>query len=503
MIAGTRGPSLTRSLLRAVTLALGAGTLWGFLSAWVGTKAMDARSGGRASTYEVLAVGTDGTPLVQSYSTDDRGVTEVTFHEPGGRVRDVPGRSGLVGAISLPGEPAERGAAGMPGAWWARIRPFVDDTKPDHVWYFVHDGRADGSGEFVGYDRPSNREIGRLGLAGFREGPVSPAERIPVRGEVALNFNSWSSAPFSVRTTGPWSIHPGTRDIPPHLAFVPSGNDLRVADLAARTMASPFKAPEPIVSVGVPTVWSYYGFGKEPPATPPVLVRTGSAVYRLDRDFKVTGTFTIPAGIEPRSQISWYELEDGRALVECVHGPDLGVGLPVDGRPVTIYRVAADGTVAGSSEITLRNGASLPRTGRAELALGALTIPSPAVLLGIGAFLVATFEPRRSLGPALSTLLSTGWPVIAAIPAVAALLAAGAWWWARRFGLSPRERAAWALLVLLLGVPGLVGFLLHRRWPSRVSCPACGERTACDHDSCTRCGAAFPAPALNGTEIFA
>jgi hypothetical protein len=170
---------------------------------------------------------------------------------------------------------------------------------------------------------------------------------------------------------------------------------------------------------------------------------------------------------------------------------------------VTVYRVAADGSVADKTELALENGSTLPRTRQAELAYAVVTVPAPAVLLAGGSYMAAMVEPRQSFATALWNLLSANWPAVAVMTAIAAALAAGAWWWARAFGLAPRERAAWAVFVLLLGIPGLVGFLLHRRWPARVTCPTCGERTACDHDACTRCDTTFPAPALNGTEIFA
>jgi hypothetical protein len=69
--------------------------------------------------------------------------------------------------------------------------------------------------------------------------------------------------------------------------------------------------------------------------------------------------------------------------------------------------------------------------------------------------------------------------------------------------LSRRERGVWAGFVLLFGVPGCAGFLLHRRWPVREPCPHCQARVARDRDTCAECGMPFPVPVLKGIEIFA
>jgi hypothetical protein len=56
--------------------------------------------------------------------------------------------------------------------------------------------------------------------------------------------------------------------------------------------------------------------------------------------------------------------------------------------------------------------------------------------------------------------------------------------------------------VLLLGVPGVIGYLLHRRWPVFETCSACG-RVVGDREACHACGDALPPPPPTGTEVFA
>ncbi|WP_165219895.1 transposase [Aquisphaera insulae] len=502
MNTATGHRSLSRSLLLAGTIALGFATLWLVLLAWIGATVLESRRDGIRPPVERAAVAADGTPLIELYSYDDRDQAKVTYREADGRERVIQDRRDLLGPITLGGE-LDGEATGMQAGWPARIRPFEDENAPERAWYFVHDGKADGSGEFILHDRRNRREIGRLGLAGFRDGPLPPAERIPVLGEVALNYSFWSSAPLSIHSQGPSSLRPTASDIPPHLVFVPSGDTLRVADLAARTTKAIFQAPETIASVGVPTLWSYFQYGKESTASRPILVRAGSTVYRLDRGGKVAGTFQIPADIDRRSGLSWYELDDGRALVEYADPSDLGVDSPAPTQRVTYFRVDPDGKITGKEQLTIRTQSGWGRNRRAEAAYTAAVIPAPALLLAVYMFLATRADPRRSLSADLWALLSANWAAPVVVLALAAILALAAWRWSRGFGLSPRERAAWATFVLLLGIPGLVGFLLHRRWPARVSCPACGERSSCDHDACASCREPFPAPALKGTEIFA
>ena len=47
---------------------------------------------------------------------------------------------------------------------------------------------------------------------------------------------------------------------------------------------------------------------------------------------------------------------------------------------------------------------------------------------------------------------------------------------------SKDDSAAWVLFVLLFGLPGFIGYLLHRRWPVMERCQHCGAQTPRDRD---------------------
>ena len=62
---------------------------------------------------------------------------------------------------------------------------------------------------------------------------------------------------------------------------------------------------------------------------------------------------------------------------------------------------------------------------------------------------------------------------------------------------------AWVAFVFLFGVPGLVGYLVHRRWPPVTPCEGCGQAVPRDRPACARCGQEFSPPPPTGKEIFA
>ncbi len=115
-------------------------------------------------------------------------------------------------------------------------------------------------------------------------------------------------------------------------------------------------------------------------------------------------------------------------------------------------------------------------------------------------FLVANqAEPNYSA--ALTRCLAVWWPPFAAVTLLAAALA---WYCCRRHRRYCQPASGvWFGFVLLAGVPGLVAYLCHRRWPVLEKCPACGHDVPRDREACARCGAAFPTAEPTGCEVFA
>ena len=60
-----------------------------------------------------------------------------------------------------------------------------------------------------------------------------------------------------------------------------------------------------------------------------------------------------------------------------------------------------------------------------------------------------------------------------------------------------------AVAATVVGLPAYIGYLTHRRWPTCLPCPSCGRTAPRDRPTCCHCHHDFPAPAANGTEVFA
>jgi len=495
MIMKSPTSSFAARWLSAAVLATGFGTAWFVLATVLSAWAFEPDAKELLSRHEFLVVAADGTPYIASSDDTSRSRSKPRDLN-GGLSRDLDDLRKDVGGLMsgsgwndlLTGVQPDAGALLSPPSWQLRIRSFRPDRGPDVIWYFVHDGEARGSGYFVGYGFPDNRLVGYIGLKGFRERRLRPEERIPMLGAVARAGGLWSSLP----STPSW-INRAVRfqedDRPPPLVYIPSGNVLRSVDLASRTIADTFEAPSPIVSVAAPSVFSIDGKR----LIRPLLVRTEDAIYKFDRDANLQATISLPAEVDRRASIQWYELEDGRAV--AVEAPSAVGGRFGDGfASWKVYQIEASGAIASSTEVSLRVGGRHP--GRWEDVVGmAAALPSPAALAATGARFAHTAD-----GPAIRERFL---PALAGATALSVVLAAAAWRRARRFGASAREGAAWAAFTALVGLPAFAGFLLHRRWPTLSPCPHCRAPLARDRDVCTRCGTPVAAPPLRGIEIFA
>jgi hypothetical protein len=488
--------SLTRRILAATSLAIGFGLAWGALAGWIGSSALDAWSGREGRRVEYLEVASDGTPYIREIPLDN--LSNVTYRNLDGSARTVDDRKRQTQPISLYGAREPGGFWSSPG-WWGRIWAFANEREPAAVWYLMTDGGSPASGWFVGYERVSNRRIGYIGLAGFREQPVPPEERFPLDANAGYAGAS-SSFHMGINTNGsrtPPRIDP--QDVPPRLIYVASGNLVRVVDLAEGTTSTAFEAPAPIASVGVPTLSTYYGY--EPPKEPIILVRAGGKVYSLDRASKVVGVVPLPAEIGARDIVTWHAIGDGRAVVTTNIAPPDDEDAPRDVTNTRVYQLAADGTIQNFVDVALRNGAG-PQNESAAIAILGIAMPSPAPMLAAQALIAAPNRPEGYAGR-LAKQLRRAAPALAAVVLLSLGLAAAAWKRSAAFGLSRREQIAWTALTAVFGVPAFVGILLHRAWPAREPCPHCRANVPRDRIACEACGTPFPAPAPRGTEIFA
>jgi hypothetical protein len=86
--------------------------------------------------------------------------------------------------------------------------------------------------------------------------------------------------------------------------------------------------------------------------------------------------------------------------------------------------------------------------------------------------------------------------------ALAPLFTLAGWVWVRRYRFTSSAVIGWTVFVFLFGIVGLLVLLVVPDWPARENCPGCRKLRVVDRETCEHCGAAFPAPAPTGTEIF-
>jgi hypothetical protein len=499
MIMSDRKSSFLRPLLWAATLAIGFGTVWTLAALWLFTAIDSARQGAEANTYEQLVVTSDGTPLIKSTRWYNMSLS--TYRDLSGREHEAPDQSHVLPGVYMPGEPAKPGFFTDQPGWDHRLEYFVNEQEPTVHWFFVHDGKPEGGGYFVGYERKSNRRVGFIGLLGFRSHPVPIDEWIPVRSPLIMDYSQWSSALISIQSglaRDPGGLRPDRWDLPPHLVHVPSGNRLRLVDLAMRTVNTVFETPEPIEAVGIPAL-SSNAQGRVLKEQP-ILVRSGQQIRTLSHNYQVTRVFNNPTEADRQSQVTWYEIGNGEAIAEF-HRPGATRGA-FNIAPRTIYRIAGDGTILDQFEVILQTG-SLGLTEQMGIFRLALAVPAPAIVIVIEPIFLMGVDEAQSYPGAVSAMLRSSWSSLLVVFALTLVLAVMAKRRSRAFGLSKREQFGWAAFVFLFGPPAYAGFLLYRRWPSRLPCPNCHARAPRDRVACTECGTRFPAPSLKGIEIFA
>jgi hypothetical protein len=259
-----------------------------------------------------------------------------------------------------------------------------------------------------------------------------------------------------------------------------------------------FQAQEPIQSFGFA---DRDEANRESPAREPtIIVRTTRTIVALSLDHEIIRTFSIPGDSQGAGLVAWYELADGSALAEFYE--PWRTESEANIAPRMLFQVAPDGTIRNQSELKLQSGMLIWSKQR-EAMLLSWEFPVPALLPFVELFFELLINQRQTFAVAERATLLSAWQPLLAVTCLGLVLAIAAWRRARAFGLPGRDQAVWAIFVLLLGIPGFAGFMLHRRWPVRAECPRCHAQAPRDRHLCAACAAEFPGPAVRGIEVFA
>lgn len=485
---------IVQSLVLAGLLTVGFTAVWGVISFWaleVGTHVV-AGITPQAVMFEIsenLGFLSDGTPVIASR----QGGQQRRLHDLQGNPVDEPdAEHPFMRLAALP----SRSNADEAADWEQRIHSFADGRVPSGYWYFIADGRHEGSGYFVGYDSESHTCLGYLGLAGVCEEQPPPQDLIP--------FAGLASGPkgrlYCIQPARGPADHPqrGNAARAPHGSVSTwdvyvLGRDARLyhVDLQKRIIHVAFdSAPvlSAVLTAGVPD-----GI-RGTPFRP--TVRTEDAVLILDERGQVRKRYPIPQQLRGQD-LSFGETSSGEAVMYA-NSPEDILAMQVE---YHICRVDPSGRCWQTTTV-------LPFAGVKRLVpMAGFVIPSPVFLAGIVAAgrapmlrddgLAATYRE------ALSQALREFWLPLVVAQMIAFSCAVLCYRRQVRSGVSRTERIVWPLFVLLLGLPGWIGYRFGRSWPVLESCPECGRVVPRDRESCVRCANDFPHPALKGTEVFA
>ena len=474
--------AFVQPLILAALLAFGFAVVWGLFGLWTMEVVEYAFHVG--TNVESLNFLADGTPCIG--------------HRLGGQdnwhYTDLEGRpiaapedqeDPWLGGSLLTAKLPQRAARGDV-SWQNRICPLGDGRTPTNIWYFVSDGTA----YFVGYDTESKAQIGYLGTAGFRPSPPPPEEGIPFGGP---------ASGVRRRVLGANLSRPGSRHLraprgyvsPGDIYVLGRGGKIYHADLRSRTVEIVFDDPRFRSAVLLPDV-SHTERG----TLYRLAVRTEDTLLVMDERGTVLRRYPIPA-IGRERELMVLETNAGEAVIWW-QMPVEQVSEKVDHH---ICWVRPDGGYRHTS-IALASNHSIIMT-PAQLGVA---LPSPILLFGGVAFFLAPnrlYDETTTYSQAVMRELRQFWPALAIAQVLAVGLAVLCYRRQKRYGLGRGERIAWPLFVLLLGLPGWIGYRFGRKWPELESCPDCGVAVPRDRASCSRCANEFPTPALKGTEVFA
>lgn len=483
-----------RPLGLALVLAIGCGTVLGLAVAWGVSIWESLRE--RDHVNEFLVVRGDGTPLIQRYMSYD--YQTVTFHTLEGDNAPAPKENETwLQAAYLP-VPRSNEISMFPSGGNARIGRFSDGERRPKLWYFIDDGARNGHGYFVGYDSQSKLCAGFIGLQGLRSDRPPAEEWFPMDG-VKLADNM----AFARHAMGPYWSNYGygaqSDEFPTWKVDMLSGNKLLQVNLRTGAVTTLVESAD-MLAVGILETASK---SKTADEESPVIhrrqhlaVRTTDRVLVFNAPGKQPVAFQLPEEFRDRS-FSFYELEDGRAFVAT------GRTLPGRNSQEELARIDASGNIVWRAEVTLGKGN--PHYDENEAWVSAFIVPTPLVLAFLATVVMPLELKGQGLAPNYSTALAHSlaawWPALLVITLLATALA---WYCFRRHRRCCQSfGGVWLVFVFLLGVPGLVGYLFHRRWPVLERCPACGHEVPRDRETCARCGAAFPPPEPKGCEVFA
>lgn len=428
-----------------------------------------------APLAEWLQISPDGEPIIQQFHKRQHGrYHSVTYRTAEGQPITVssPPPQPAAGA-SLPAE-----SHGPPQKllWDQRIASVGNTQNPPDYWYLIRDELPTGYAYFMGYNFESEQLVGYLSRIRFSSEPPSMDDR----------FSHTEGTDFNA----PFQLGQMPRSSSRAVNLI-SGGQLFEIDLNRRAVRA-LQLPGQAISFA--TVYE-----RTDPSTSEfeqrIAVRTKDKIFILDYEQgQALREISIPEKLRDQSFDLYFWWKPTPIFVTDARG---WLRYP------EVHWVNEQGKITRHEIIHLVTQHAPEPKSMAWMAAGGFLSPS---IYAVGAFIVSPlsdvyFDKAPNYSAALAQQWAAAWPAFLALCLLSVVLAAGCYRRHRRY--SDRNSTAWAGFVLVAGVPGLVGYLLHRRWPVMERCRKCGKESPRDRDACLFCGAEFPTPAPKGIEIFA
>jgi hypothetical protein len=433
----------------------------------------------------------DGEALVRDLKSEEIYSSVKYFTLDGREVNVKGGEQGIfLSGILLRG-PEARETRELPLKDFQRVGLFFNGRRPPNPWYFIHNGRPEGRAYFAGYEVRSKSCLGYIGRRGFQAKRPAPDEQLPIAGADFLYTVRGGMISYYWRALS-WPGETPTNVFAPWRLILIAENRLLGVDLREGAVR-PFGEVKDPLSLAMQyspgrfqemlSSGMTYGLGDE------LVVRTADRLWLLNPAGKALRSYVIPE-IARQGDFDFYELPGQKAVIayhqyegEISHGeylwidpagkflnkisPEWDVRFPPNHRPDT--RTAALATLA----------------------------PLPWTIIASQIYNESDHGPSpRFLGDAVQE----NWLTFVILLAFSLALAVYCYRRQRRY--SQPGAAAWAAFVFLFGVPGLLAYLFHRRWPLLETCPACGKAVPRDRLTCAACNVVFPKPPLKGIEVL-
>lgn len=486
----------------ACILAVGFSVVWFFVASMIGDHISNEWL--PHDNFESLEFACDGTPVVNEHSVDEQG-KGIYRGLDGRRVRFPRSFNAYQGSDDLQQAPMAFLASQFQPTtdfrelgWNQRLIRLSAPNDCPMNWFFIHDGKLEGHGYLVGYDRKTDQKIGYIGRNGANDERPALKDQFPIDGRridgafgpfLARGYNVEDVEGLNTLEIGPSAVMRGI--FLPYAVFLFADDGLVQINVKERTATYIRKDAGIIAATTAFTNATTHlpeiaGGRFSGNLDQSILLRMSDRIDTLDMSGKQRQTWLLPKELRDCG-IEWLQLSSDRALIRLCRYMDTEHNLGIK-RDNELYWIDPAGKIVRHEKVDLKDDPH--KTGVGENIIMSMVVPCPAAIQ----LLFWLDSTSRADIDAYYLLLG----VCGFYGVVFAILC-----WRRHRKFGQPWTATWMLFVVLFGLPGYVGYRFHRRWPARLPCPHCGRRAPRDRMMCFHCGRDFPVPSAKGTEIFA